>query len=438
MNLYFQFFNEEKSEYIKVDNNTSSIKTNLDKFNLKVFELESEVDLRNVTNTTLMIEKENKGVYYHYKAVNAVYDSYEKSFNFKDVKLTSETNSEKFRIVLEFKENGIVVYNTKEKAKELYYKPESDEFDIDVHEAKRISDVFELQNENEEQLTFTISVDADSKNTTSQYRWWFDNKKESTSTVKFEPLGDSKKTFSHPKELINFFENEVYIHIEIKDVFGNIRNKKYKILAPGNTYSLMELFNEPIVINSLDTLIKLFIDYRNCVSIRPVIKYIVDKSERVTVSESIFGKAYYENSTFEFKINELFKEDVLTLAQKFVLYFKINESESVSNEVEIVIDNKKPIIKLSNLDEENYMLIVDDKNKEQVNGMIFDESLFFVGSESRKCTLSGVTDKLFIYSNKELERVEFANGEKPFLYSYGRYYICEDVIGDFLVYDKEG
>ncbi|MGL5964915.1 MAG: hypothetical protein ACRCZ2_11070 [Fusobacteriaceae bacterium] len=438
MNLYFQFYNEEKTEYIKVDNNTSSIKTNLETFNLKVFELESDVDLRGVTNTTLMLEKENKGVFYHYKAINGEYDAYEKTFNFKEVKLSAESLSEKFRVSIDFKENGIVIYNTKEEAKEIYFKPEADEFDIDVHEAKRVSDVFELQSETDESITFTISVKSETLSTTAQHRWWFDYNESSVSLKEFEPLGSSKKTIVCSKDSIQFYENQTYIHVEVKDVFGNVRNKKFKILAPGNTYSLFEIFNEPVIINGFDTPIKMFLDYRNCDSIRPIIKYVVDKTTRETTSDKIFGEVFYEDNTFEFKLSEVFSGEVLSLAQKFYISMKLNESDSRSNSVEIIVDDKKPIIKLSNLDEDNYLLVVDEKDKEQVNGMIFDESLFFIGSESRKCTLEGVTDKLFIYSEKSLTNVEYANGEKPFLYNYGKYYICEEKYGDFELYDVDG
>ncbi|MGL6099850.1 MAG: hypothetical protein ACRC0G_09535, partial [Fusobacteriaceae bacterium] len=438
MNLYFHFFDKENNEHIKVDKNTTSLKTNLENFNLKLFELESSVDLRSVTNTTLVIEKENKGVYYHYKAISGEYDVYEKSFNFKNVKLVNDNDSEKYRIVVEFKENGIVVYNTKEYAKELFYKPVADEFNIDVHEAKRIDNVFELQNENDEEVSFTFTVDTYAQNTTLQLRWWFDYNQNSDSDVKFEPLGAASKIFKQNKSVIDFYENQTFIHIELKDVFGNIRKKSYKILAPGNTYSLFEIFNEPIIINSLDVLNKLFIDYRNCSSIRPVIEYTSDKTTRVTVSDKIFGEAYYNKNSFEFKLSELFSEEELKLSQKFNLSFKLNESESKSGFVEIIIDNKKPVIKLSNLDEDNYLLIVDEKKTEQINGMIFDESLFFVGSESRKCGFEGVTDKLFIHSEKELTSVTFANGEESFLYSYGKYYVCEDKRGDFELFDSDG
>ncbi|MGL6098933.1 MAG: hypothetical protein ACRC0G_04840, partial [Fusobacteriaceae bacterium] len=436
MNLYFHFFNKENNEYIKVDKNTSAIKTNLDNFNLKLFELESGVDLRSVTTSTLVIEKENKGVYYHYKAVSGDYDVYEKSFNFKNVKLVNDNESEKYRMFVDFKENGIVVYNTKDFTKEVFYKPVADDFTIDVHEAKRIDDVFELQNESDKEISFTLSVDTFSQSTTLQYKWWFDYNKESNSEANFEPLGSSKKVFAQDKSVIDFFENETFLHVDLKDVFGNVRKKSFKVLAPGNTFSLFEIFNEPIIISKLDDNIKLFIDYRNCNSVRPVLEFVVDKTDKIITSDKIFGEAFYDLNAFDIKLSELFENDVLTSAQKFKLSFKLNESSSMSKQIEIMIDNKKPIIKLSNLDEDNYLLIVDDKDKEQINGIVFDESLFFVGSESRKCGFEGVTDKIFIHSNKELTDVKFSNGESAFLYSYGGYYLCEDNRGDFELYNE--
>lgn len=439
MNLYFRFFNKEKSEYVKIDKNTTAVKTNLENFNLKVFELESHVDLKNVTETTLVIEKENKGLYYHFKTVSGEYDAYEKSFNFKDVKLSTEDISSKFKIVLEFKEGGITVFNTKENYKELFFKPSTEDFEIDIHDAKRIHDVFELQNENDVNLSFDISVSSETTNTTLQCRYWFDKNQESEGVGGFEPLGISNKSFSTPMNIIQFHENQTFLFIELKDVFGNIRKKKYRILAPRNTYSLFEIFNEPIVINSFETAFKIFVDYRNCSKIRPVINYFVEKTERSLVSEKVFGEAYYENNVFDVKLSDLFNINDLSSAAKFKLRFILNDyEESSSGDLEIVVDNKKPIIKLSNLDEENYALIVEDKNKEQVNGMIFDESLFFIGSENRKCSFDNVTDKVFIYSETSLKSIRFENGETPYLYSYGNYYLAEDKRCSFTISNDDG
>lgn len=438
MNLYFHFYNEDKSEYVKVDKNTTTVKTNLEKFNLKVFELECSVDLKNVTETTLVIEKENKGLYYHYKTVSGTYDAYEKTFNFNDVHVSTEDISSKFKLVLEFKENGITIYNTKEYAKELFYKPMAENYDIDIYEAKRINNVFELLNEGLTNLSFDITINTNDINTTLKYRYWFDSDPGSEGTGDFAPLGKSQRRFDVPMDIIPFVNNEVFIFVEIQDVFGNVRKNQYKILAPGNTYSLFQIFNEPIIINSYETPIKLFIDQRNCETIKPVMKYTVDKTERIVVSDRIFGLALYENNTFDTKLSELFSEADLADVSKFTLYFILNKNvSSLSSELEIILDNKKPVIKLSNLDEENYSLIVDDKSKEQVNGMIFDDSLFFVGSENRKCSFEGVTDKVFIYSEVELKRIVFDSGETPYLYSYGNYYIAEDMRGEFSVYGED-
>ncbi|MGL5767926.1 MAG: hypothetical protein ACRCX8_20000 [Sarcina sp.] len=438
MNLYFHFYNDHKSEYVKVDKNTTAVKTNLEKFNLKVFELECSADLKNVTETTLVIEKENKGLYYHYKTVSGTYDAYEKSFNFNSVQMNTEDISSKFKIVLEFKESGITVFNTKENFKELYYKPNAEEYDIDVHDSKRINNVFELQNNSEDNVVFDISVNTEDVNTTLQYRYWFDNSEDSKTNVDFLPLGKSQRTFSTPINLISFVNNETFIYVEVRDVFGNIRQNKYKLLAPGNTYSLFQIFNEPIVVNSYESNIKLFIDQRNCSSIKPSITFTIDKTKKTIVSDKIFGDAFYTNNTFEFKLSELFDFTNIESVTKFKLQFILNSNAtSLSNELEIILDNKKPIIKLSNLDEENYALIVDDKKTEQVNGMIFDDSLFFVGSENRKCTFDNVSNKIFIHSKMAISKIEFSSGESPYLYSYGDYYLAEDAGTDFTIKNSD-
>ena len=436
MNLYFNFFDKKNNEYVKADNTISSLKTNLENFHLKVFELESSVDLKNVTETTLVIEKENKGTFFHYKTVSATYDSYEKSFNFKDIKMTTEDISSTFRVTLEFKENGIVIFNTKEKPKLIYFKPNTEEFDIDVHDAKRIHDAFELQNENDEFIIFDISLDIESKSTTSQYRYWFDYKENSTSKKDFESMGVNVRNFKEPKLQEYFRENQTFLHVEVKDVFGNIRNKKFRVLAPGNTFSLFEIFNEPISINAFDSLIKLFIDYRNAANITPVIKYTYNKTEKVLTSSTRIGEAYYNGNVLDFKLSEHFDESIMNETNRVTLYFIVNgNKESFSSELTIVFDNKKPLIKLSNLDDENYKLIVDDIKHHQVNGMVFDDSLFYIGSENRKCGFENVTNKILLFSNRELTSISFENGETTYLYKYGKYYIAEDKGGAFNIYE---
>lgn len=432
MNFYFNFFNEEKSEYIKIDKNTDSVKTNLEKFNLKIFELECPVDLKNVTETTLVIEKENKGSFFHYKTISGVYESYEKSFNYKDVKLISEDVSSIFRITLEFKENGIVVFNTKESAKKIYFKPKTESFDVDVHDAKRIHDVFELQNSDDVNISFDITVDSSSNNTTSQYRYWFDFKEVSKTNKQFESLGSINRTFTEPKLGEYFFENQTYLHVEIRDIFGNIGYRKFKVLANGNTFSLFEIFNEPISINSVDAPIKLFIDYRNANAITPVLEYMYNKTLKKIKSSKQIGEAHFNNNVLDIKLTDHFDPKIADESNKFNLYFEINNNEkSVSSVVSIIYDNKKPLIKLSNLDDENYMLIVDEKDYQGINGMVFDDSLFYVGSENRRCGFKNVTDKILIHSEYPIDEVLFSNGEKPYLYKYGKYYLTEDKGGSF-------
>lgn len=432
MNFYFNFFKEEKNEYIKMDKNTESIKTNLENFNLKIFELECQVDLKNVTETTLVIEKENKGSFFHYKTVSGTYDSYERSYNYKDVKLISEDVSSVFRINLEFKENGIVVFNTKELARKIYFKPKTENFDVDVHDAKRIHDVFELQNENDTNIRFDITLDSQSNNTTSQYRYWFDFKEVSTTPKNFESLGASIRSFSEQKLNEYFFENQTYLHIEIRDVFGNIGYKKYKILAHGNTFSLFEIFNEPISINAFDSPIKLFLDYRNATVITPVIEYVYNKTLKRIKSSKQLGEAHYRNNVLDIKLSDHFEQKISEESNKFNLFFEINNNEeSASSVVTIIYDNKKPLIKLSNLDDENYMLIVDDKNHQAINGMVFDDSLFYVGSENRKCGFANVDERILIHSLYQIDEIIFANGEKPYVYKYGEYYLVEDKGGVF-------
>lgn len=436
MNLYFNFFDKNNNEFVKADNTISSLKTNLENFNLKVFELESSVDLKNVTETTLVIEKENKGTFFHYRTVSATYDSYEKSFNFKDIKMSTEDISSTFRIVLEFKENGIVIFNTKENPKLIYFKPNTEQFDIDVHDSKRIHDAFELQNASDENIIFDITLDIESNSTTSQYRYWFDFRENSTSNKPFDSMGVNVRSFTEPKLSEHFRENQTFLHVEVKDVFGNVRNKKFRILAPGNTFSLFEIFNEPVSINAFDSLIKLFVDYRNASDIRPVIKYTYNKTEKVLTSAVKIGEAHYNNNVLDFKLSEHFNESIMQETNKVLLYFIVNGSEkSLSSELTIIFDNKKPLIKLSNLDDENYKLIIDDINHHQVNGMVFDDSLFYIGSENRKCGFEQIINKILIFSKRELTAISFENGETTYLYKYGDYYLAEDKGSAFTVYE---
>lgn len=436
MNMYFNFFDKKNNEYIKADNTITSLKTNLENFNLKVFELESTIDLKNVTETTLVIEKENKGTFFHYKTVSAVYDSYEKSFNFKDIKMTTEGVSSTFRVVLEFKENGIVILNTKEKPKLIYFKPNTEEFDVDVHDAKRIHDSFELQNENDENIIFDIELDVESKSTTSQYRYWFDHRENSTSDKQFESMGVNVRSFTEPKLKEYFRENSTFLHVEVKDVFGNVRVKKVRILAPGNTFSLFEIFNEPISINSFSSLMKLFIDYRNANNITPVIKYTYNKTEKVITSSNKIGEVFYNKNVLDFKLSDHFDSSIMSETNRLTLHFIVNgNKDSLSSELTVVFDNKKPLIKLSNLDEENYRLIVDDASEQQINGMVFDDSLFYIGSENRKCGFENITNKILIYSNRNLTAISFENGENAYLYKYGNYYLSEDRGGAFNLFE---
>ncbi|MGL4449585.1 MAG: hypothetical protein ACRCTZ_00165, partial [Sarcina sp.] len=80
-------------------------------------------------------------------------------------------------------------------------------------------------------------------------------------------------------------------------------------------------------------------------------------------------------------------------------------------------------------------LIVDNIKHHQVNGMVFDDSLFYIGSENRKCGFENVTNKILIFSKRELTAITFENGETAYLYKYGNYYLAEDKGGAFSVFE---
>lgn len=430
MNFYFNFFDDAKTEYVKADSNNNKVKTNLDKFNLKIFYNEfSSISYDKITDFNLIIERENNGIYYFYKKYSATLDSYDMTMNFNNCSFdVSSLSNEKFKIYLELYETGITVYTGKNEPFYIELKNQCDDFTIDVENTKKINDVYEFQNGSEdkiEEVSFNVTLlDKTSNNTLLIYSVISPDEEIEYKT--FEPLGKNSKKFTVEIVPGMFSGNETYIHVALKDTFGNIRYKKVKLLASGSTFSSLEIFSDDIIVvendGNIGSQLNLMVEYVNVESLTPVLVYSDDK----IVASKTFGSRLITDGKIQIEMNEYFEkyQSIMMSYGSAELYFILNEDESsVSNSVVISYDNSEPVVKLLNLDSDNYILVKDSVDYFTISGTIFESNLFYIGGENKKCTLENASYSMLIES-EDVEHVDF-DGKVISVSNYKELGICK-------------
>ncbi|MGL5711528.1 MAG: hypothetical protein ACRCX2_00795, partial [Paraclostridium sp.] len=445
MNYYFNFFNDTKKEYFKADRNNSNIKTNLSNFNLKIYYNETGVRPDKVTDFKLVLERENNGVFYHYKKLDALLDSYEMTLNFTNCKLDSnEFSNDKFKIYLMLYENGIPVYSGENSAIFVTLKTKGDEFYIDVNNTKKIDDVFEIQNSSEVLTEIDLTIKTYDQATSNNLLYYCNISHEETIKMgTYEVLGVNEKNVKVAITPTTFLNNETYIHIAIKDIFGNVNYKKYKLLALGNNFSSFEIFSDDIIIGDLDGAIDLYIDFRNVAAITPVITYKENNTEVKEVAVEQIGTYNLEGGRLSFIPSEYFNfKSIMEYKNVAYLSFYLNGNKELETKsVALLYDDKSPVVKISNLDENNYGLTRNDSDYFKINGSFMEDNLFFIGRESKKCDFLEMQHTLIISSTKELVYAEFTTSsgvERVNLQKYGDAYVCQSLSESFLVYDDKG
>ena len=393
MKYYLSFYKDKDSFMVKADEFDNKVKTNFEDFNALIF-LEEKVEHDKITDYKLIIEKEEKGVYNYMSSFSGRYNYNDGTVEFEKCSFKkSISNNANFRIYVELYEGGIRTYNGKDKLINVILRKECVDFKVDIEEAKKILDVFEIENELINEINIKITSQENSKFNTFMYHLEI-NKNEVVIPEVFLPFGNKEieKTVELQPEM--FLNNETYIHVFLKDSFNNIKYNKYHLITKNSKFTCFEIKDEIKKIRSLSEEISLFFEERTVESLIPIIQ--TDENTQIK-SEKKIGLLDKRNGYFNMTLAEYFP-DVENI-EECILYFAINETKITSNSVYIDIDSKEPKIFFNNLDEDNYQLIKEDIDKINLSGVIEDKNFFYIGSSSLKCDFENIGYNYIVKGN---------------------------------------
>ena len=418
MKYFFNLFNEDKIENFIYEEN-KIIKTNLNFFNVK-FYLEDLTNLE-ISDCELIIEKENEGKYNFNNKISVKIEDGLAEFKNAEFKNSIEEASN-YRIYFELKQGGINVLSTKQYPIHFTLHMKAVDFNINFKDAIKLNDIYELQKENLEELVFEFSI-----NNLNNFEYYYEiNSKEEIKSKDYKVLSSNTLLINETLNTGHFKDGFTYLHFFLKDSFGNIKYKKYKITTKNNTFTLLNILNDEIVLSKLDEEFSIFYESRNITQLKPVIQYKVNE-ESFQKEGSAIGTFNQDKKMFSMNLKEQFQN---VEANEIFLFFILNNNEKLtSNRTFILIDNEEPKVDM----QEYYLIKNKEINELTISGKIIDKNLFFLGNSVK--TIKPKTKLLFINSEMDLLKVIFSNGEEKYLEKFSNYYTCETKNLTFEVFD---
>ena len=418
MQYFFNLFNEDKIENFIYEEN-KIIKTNLNFFNVK-FYLEDLTNLE-ISDCELIIEKENEGKYNFNNKISGKIEDGLVEFKNAEFKNSVEEVSN-YRIYFELKQGGINVLSTKQYPIHFTLHMKAVDFNINFKDAIKLNDIYELQKENLEELVFEFSI-----NNLNNFEYYYEiNSKEEIKSKDYKVLSSNTLLINETLNTGHFKDGFTYLHFFLKDSFGNIKYKKYKITTKNNTFTLLNILNDEIVLSKLDEEFSIFYESRNITQLKPVIQYKVNE-ESFQKEGSAIGTFNQDKKMFSMNLKEQFQN---VEANEIFLFFILNNNEKLtSNRTFILIDNEEPEVDM----QEYYLIKNKEINELTISGKIIDKNLFFLGNSVK--TIKPKTKLLFINSEINLLKVIFSNGEEKYLEKFSNYYTCETKNLTFEVFD---
>ena len=418
MQYFFNLFNEDKIENFIYEEN-KIIKTNLNFFNVK-FYLEDLTNLE-ISDCELIIEKENEGKYNFNNKISGKIEDGLVEFKNAEFKNSVEEASN-YRIYFELKQGGINVLSTKQYPIHFTLHMKAVDFNINFKDAIKLNYIYELQKENLEELIFEFSI-----NNLNNFEYYYEiNSKEEIKSKDYKVLSSNTLLINETLNTGHFKDGFTYLHFFLKDSFENIKYKKYKITTKNNTFTLLNILNNEIVLSKLDEEFSIFYESRNITQLKPVIQYKVN-GESFQKEGSAIGTFNQDKKMFSFNLKEQFQN---VEANEIFLFFILNNNEKLtSNRTFILIDNEEPEVDM----QEYYLIKNKEINELTISGKIIDKNLFFLGNSVK--TIKPKTKLLFINSEINLLKVIFSNGEEKYLEKFSNYYTCETKNLTFEVFD---
>ncbi|MGL4999810.1 MAG: hypothetical protein ACRC5T_12650, partial [Cetobacterium sp.] len=322
----------------------------------------------------IVLEKFNGRNFVYFKTFTGAFNGMDGSIEFEKCFIEDVEKKNEYRIYLEMYEGGMIVFNGKQEPINISIVGECADFDIDVTGAKKIGEIFELSSTNESEVEIQLNI-KDKGNYNTLTASVYVDYKEMDKPI-FEPVVVNGKKFIVKLSDVLFENNDSNIYVVLKDALGNQRQRIFAICKPESARSFFYSITEEVLSNIFTDEVNLRFESRNCQSLIPVIKN--EKYE--IVSEKIIGMRDKNQGVLSFKLSDYFEDRKW---KNMELRFKVNQSEVLSNVINIGIDNNEPFVLLDNFDDEGYRIIKEDKT--EITGTISDENFFFVGEASLKC-----------------------------------------------------
>lgn len=434
MNFYFNFFNDKDSKHFIMNSVNNSININLNKFNMKVYLSDLPFDYSEMTDAKLYIERISNNISLFNSYVLGEINS--DTIDFTNVVLDEGEGTTTYKIRLQCFNGGILFHDSIESILTINLKTICENFTVDIFDAIKINDVYELQSFTDEQFEMKFKVKLSSSiNSNDLFYNFIVSPKESVEFKDaYKPLNLDIDYFSSILVAGSFKNNITYLHFSIKDQFGNILNEKFPITTKNGTLSLFEILNNELVIKYNEEF-AVFYNSKNVESITPYITYMLNGEEVTQKSEKIISSYDKLINAITIKLTDYFEIDP-SFNNDIKLKFILNQDEKLfSNEMLLSIDSNKPKVSLSNI-KDGYHLITDETEYYTLNGKLEDNNFFYIGSNQKKIDISLGKQMLYLYSKENIKYVSFDNGEKEQVLKYSNFYIIESKGDNFNVFNS--
>lgn len=434
MNFYFNFFNDKDSKHFIMNGVNNSININLNKFNMKVYLSDLPFDYSEMTDAKLYIERISNNI--------SLFDNYvlgeinSDTIDFTNVVLDEGEGTTTYKIRLQCFNGGILFHDSIESVLTINLKTICENFTVDIFDAIKINNVYELQSFTDEQFEMKFKIKLSSSINSNGLFYNFVVSPEENVILEdlYKPLNLDIDYFSSILVAGSFNNNITYLHFSIKDQFGNILNEKFPITTKNGTLSLFEILNNELVIKYNEEF-AVFYNSKNIESITPYITYVLNGEELKQKSEKVISSYDKLINVITIKLTDYFEIDP-SFNNDIKLKFILNQDEKLfSNEMLLSIDSNKPKLSLSNI-KDGYHLITDETEYYTLNGKLEDNNFFYIGSNQKKIDISSGKQMLYLYSKENIKYVSFENGEKEQVLKYSNFYIIESKGYNFTVFNS--
>ena len=254
---------------------------------MKVYLSDLPFDYSEMTDVKLYVEKSSNGISVFDRYVDGSINS--DTVDFSNVILDEGEGTVTYKIRLQFFNGGILFHDEIESVCTINLKTICENFTVDIFDAVKINDTYELQSFNDEQfeMKFKIKLSSSINSNGLMYNFKVSPDEEVKFDDEYKPFNISHEYMSSILVSGSFKDNITYLHFSIKDQFGNILNEKFKITTKSGTLSLFEILNNELIIK-YDEEFAVFYNSKNVDAITPYITYSLNGSEICKKSDKVY------------------------------------------------------------------------------------------------------------------------------------------------------